>query len=166
VQGVIIQEVWRDFDVYKTKGGTRLTGATLDSYVKDPNSSVHATETHYWELWEVDATGNVSDGGDDTFGLCSIIPWDGRGALRFLQHVYNKTKGTFVMRGRAKFYPTALTPATLGFSRTAAKSAGGLYSRTTDPSASLPVAAPGEVNYRVRVTWNSRSRGTVYSTVT
>src|SRR5688500_13361974 len=65
VQGIIVQKIDRTFNVHSAAGP--LAGAALDAYVTDPGSSVHATQTTYWEAWTVDATGAVSDDGEDTF---------------------------------------------------------------------------------------------------
>ncbi len=171
VAGLIVQEVWRTFNVTNYATGLPLAGAALNAYVQNPASAVHATETHYWELWTVSAGGVVSDGGTDTFGLCSLIPWNGVGALRFMTDVLRTTWGSFVMRGRARFYrnPAARAPTTLGFARNGAAAAGGLFSRVIDPAATLTgllgPAVGAAVNYTVTVTWASNNRRTVYSTV-
>lgn len=164
VQGVIVQEVWRTFRVRTVIGGAALAGAALDAYVTDPRSSVHATETHYWELWQVTGAGVVSDGGNDTFGLCSLIPWNGPGPIRN-RDIERTTKGSFVMRGLAQFYPTAAAPATFGFARNGVAAAGGLFSSLVAP-VGLPAAVGATVDYRVTVKWNSGKRTKRYSTVT
>lgn len=163
VPGVIIQEVTRQFNVSQVNGNA-LSGSALDNYVQDPNSSVHAGDTKYWELWAVDSKGKVSDGGDDTFGLCSIIPWNGIGIRKYQTHVAKTTKGTFIMSGTAYFYPTSQTPTQLGFTQGAVACAGGLYSRKITPSG-LPSQSCGPVTYKVTVTWNSNANKTVYSKV-
>ena len=70
------------------------------------------------------------------------------------------------MTGQARFYPTTSSLAALGFGNAGLAVAGGLPSRATEPSASLPGAAAGVVSYTVTATWDSASRGRVYTTVT
>lgn len=157
VQGIIVQKVTRTFNVAEVNGNV-LAGAAIDSYVTSRNSSVNATETQYWELWTVDAAGTVSDGGTDTFGLCAII--NGR-------RQKNTTKGTFVMSGEAKFYPTNDFPHlnTYGFAKGAVISAGGLYSTFNNPDGLLPASSGPTVSYTVNVAWDS-SKPDFYSQVT
>jgi hypothetical protein len=153
VQGVIIQHVTRTFNVDaidpKSLTTTKMNAGDIDSYVNSSSSSAYATETEYWELWEVAADGTVSDGGQDLFSLCAIIPAKSR---RFK----NTTKGTFTMRGEAQFYPITADPTTFGFAKRAVNAAGGLYSTTTDPTAGLSVAPVGSaVTYQADVRWDS-----------
>lgn len=159
VQGLIIQKVTRTFTVERSipgTGWTPITGAALDAYVTDPDSTVHATVGQYWELWTVDAHGTVSDGGDDTFALCSLIA-DGT------QH-HDTTKGSFVISGEARFYSTGTAPAALGFTRGGGgvEVAGGLYSRLTDPAGAISAAGlttvSQPVTFTVTVTWDSTSK--------
>ncbi|MFJ9690710.1 DUF4157 domain-containing protein [Kitasatospora sp. NPDC101183] len=161
-QGVIVQEITRVFDVkeWDGQGWVALPDTAIDGYVTAKNSSVNATVGRYWELWQVDAQGNVSDGGEDTFGLPSIIP--GRKRV-------NTTQGSYTITGDAVFYPTAAAPATLGFTRGGAAPAGGLFSTLTDPSGAIAAAGltpTGQaVRCRVRVEWDSSSADR-YSDVT
>jgi len=159
-QGVIVQEINRVFAVEQWDGTAwvPLPTASIDAYVTAKGSSVHATVGRYWELWEVDAQGNVSDGAEDTFGLPSIIPGRKR---------KDTTRGSYTITGSAVFYPTAAAPGTLGFTRGGAAPAGGLFSTLTDPSGSLSgLTATGHpVTCRVDVTWDS-SAADRYSVVT
>jgi hypothetical protein len=157
VAGVIVQEINRAFDVRLTNAPTvRMTALQINNYVTGVVSRPYAGETRYWELWEVDAHGHVSDGGDDTFQLCAIIP--GR-------RLRDTTLGTFDMTGQASFY-AGRTPAGLGFVRNAVACAGGLFSRVNAPV--LPAATSGPVNYAVHVVWDSTSGSgdAMYSNVT
>lgn len=154
VKGVIIQKVNRVFNVEAFQNGSwaQISGANLDAYVTDPNSSVHAATTEYWELWPVGPRGGFTpDGKKDTFGLASLIP--------NATTVTDTTKGTYRISGEAYFYPTDKAPADLGFARGAVQAAGGLFSRTTNPAGDLTansVTAVGSaVTYTVNVSWNS-----------
>jgi hypothetical protein len=159
VQGVIIQRITRTFNVqrHNTNGTwSAINGAALNTYVTDPGSTVDATVLQYWELWTVSATGAISDGGDDTFGMCSLIP--------DATHFANTTKGSFTMAGEAYFYATNLAPAALGFAANAVSTAGGLFSRSTDPAGTLGgvglAPAGAAVRYSVTSTWDSSSTAT------
>lgn len=158
VRGVIVQHVTRTFDVTLVQTGQPLAAAALDGYVTDPGSAVHGQVTQYWELWLVSADGEVSDGGDDTFGLCSIIP--------AAAQLWNTTRGVFTIAGTARFYPCASTPDQLGFQPGDDTSvAGGLPWSRTDPTEQLRAAgltASGDpVRYTVRSRWDS-SDGTTH----
>ncbi|GAA3910284.1 hypothetical protein GCM10023084_73020 [Streptomyces lacrimifluminis] len=161
-QGVIVQEINRVFAVEQWDGQawTALPSTAIDAYVTAKSSTVNATVGRYWELWEVDAQGNVSDGAEDTFGLPSIIP--GRKRV-------NTTRGTYTITGDAVFYPTTAAPGTLGFTRGGAAPAGGLFSTTADPSGTITASgltATGQpVRCRVDVSWDS-SASDRYSVVT
>lgn len=161
-QGLIIQEINRVFAVEQWDGSawTALPAANIDSYVTAKGSDVFATVGRYWELWLVDAQGNVSDGGEDTFSLASIIPGRKR---------KDTTRGTYTITGDASFYPTAVAPATLGFTRGGAGPAGGLFSTLSDPSGAIAangLTATGQpVRCRVQSTWDS-SAADRYSVVT
>ncbi|MFJ9976290.1 eCIS core domain-containing protein [Streptomyces cyaneofuscatus] len=161
-QGLIIQEVNRVFAVQQWDGSawTALPAANIDSYVTARGSDVFATVGRYWELWIVDAQGNVSDGGEDTFSLASIIPGKKR---------KDTTRGTYTITGDAAFYPTTVAPGTLGFTQGGAGPAGGLFSTLTDPSGAIAASgltATGQpVRCRVHVAWDS-SAPDRYSTVT
>ncbi|MEV7353990.1 hypothetical protein [Kitasatospora sp. NPDC091276] len=161
-QGVIIQEINRVFAVEEWDGTdwNAMSGSRIDSYITAKGSSAHATVARYWELWTVDAAGNVSDGAEDTFSLCSVIPGRKR---------KDTTRGTYTITGRAVFYPTAVAPADLGFTPGGAPPAGGLFSTLADPSAAIAgqgLAASGRpVDCRVQVAWDS-SQGDRYSEVT
>lgn len=154
VKGLVIQKVTRTFNVEAHQGNgvwASISGAALDSYVTDPGSSVHATDTEYWEVWEVGPRGGFKPSNKkDTFALTSLIP--------DANSVTDSTRGTFVIRGEAYFYPTDKTPADLGFGTNVA-AAGGLFSRASDPASDLTansVTAVGSaVTYTVTVTWNS-----------
>jgi hypothetical protein len=157
VQGFIIQKVTRAFNVECYNGSTwdPISGSALNTYVTDPASSVDADVLVYWELWKVDASGAVDDGGDDTFGLCSLIPDS--------TTIDDTTRGSYTMTGEAYFYPTTQTPESLGFTRGAVSTAGGLYSSTTDLTGGL-VPSGSAVTYTVTSTWDSSS-GDPYSDV-
>ncbi|WP_069767391.1 DUF4157 domain-containing protein [Streptomyces sp. LUP30] len=161
-QGVIVQEINRVFAVEQWDGAawSTLPSSAIDAYVTARNSTVHATVGRYWELWEVDAQGNVSDGAEDTFGLPSIIPGRKR---------KDTTRGTYTITGDAVFYPTTAAPDTLGFTRGGAAPAGGLYSTLADPSGAIAaggLTATGQpVRCRVHVSWDS-SASDRYSVVT
>ncbi|MFJ8755733.1 DUF4157 domain-containing protein [Streptomyces cyaneofuscatus] len=161
-QGLIIQEINRVFAVQQWDGSawTALPAANIDSYVTARGSDVFATVGRYWELWIVDAQGNVSDGGEDTFSLASIIPGKKR---------KDTTRGTYTITGDAAFYPTTVAPGALGFTQGGAGPAGGLFSTLTDPSGAIAASgltATGQpVRCRVHVAWDS-SAPDRYSTVT
>lgn len=161
-QGLIIQEINRVFAVQQWDGSawTALPAANIDSYVTARGSDVFATVGRYWELWIVDAQGNVSDGGEDTFSLASIIPGKKR---------KDTTRGTYTITGDAAFYPTTVAPGALGFTQGGAGPAGGLFSTLTDPSGAIAASgltATGQpVRCRVHVAWDS-SASDRYSTVT
>ncbi|HEX5494221.1 MAG TPA: DUF4157 domain-containing protein, partial [Mycobacteriales bacterium] len=161
-QGVIIQKINRVFAVEQWDGQewTPLRGTAIDAYVTSKSSTVHATVGRYWELWEVDAQGRVSDDAEDTFGLPSIIPGRKR---------KNTTRGTYTITGNAVFYPTTADPRTLGFTRGGAAPAGALFSTLTDPSGAIAASgltATGQpVHCRVHVSWDSAAEDR-YSTVT
>jgi hypothetical protein len=154
VKGLVIQKVTRTFNVEAHQGGgvwASISGTALDNYVTDPNASVHATDTEYWEVWEVGPRGGFTPKNKkDTFALTSLIP--------DANSVTDSTKGSFVIRGEAYFYPTDKSPADLGFGTNVA-AAGGLFSRASDPASDLTtngVTAVGSaVIYTVTVTWDS-----------
>jgi hypothetical protein len=152
-KGLIIQKVTRRFEVRKVGVRGNMTGTEINAYITNPRSDAYATETKYWELWRVNAGGVVSDGGDDTFSLCSIVPRS-RGFR-------NTTEGRFTITGEAGFYPTSATPSSLGFRRRSVGAAGGLFSRRSDPSR-LPRQAGPTLRHRVTVTWNSTYPGPKY----
>ncbi|WP_327337480.1 DUF4157 domain-containing protein [Streptomyces sp. NBC_01324] len=169
-QGVIIQHVTRQFAVerHTGQGWAPIGGPALDGYVQN-GGTVNGGEFQYWELWRVAADGTVSDGGDDTFGMTSLVENDAQ--------VHNTTRGSFTISGNAHFYATTETPSAMGFSRTGAVSAGGLYSRTTDPQSELTALglapAAGPLRYAAQATWDSsdlrtpaaaaKPRNTVYT---
>jgi hypothetical protein len=155
VPGVIVQHVTRTFEVQEVGKLGNMSGVALNNYVKTLGSTVNATETDYWELWDVDGAGNVSDGGTDTFGLCAIQP---KGNL-----ITNTTKGRFTMVGEARFYPTTTSPVALGFKRNAVTSAGGLYSTFHNPAANLPAPVGPSIKHRVIVNWDSSHDGRRYT---
>jgi hypothetical protein len=164
VQGVIVQEVWRTFDVHEIGAPlVKMSSAALDTYVTAKSSSVCADDTHYWELWKVAADGTVDDGGEDTFGLCAIIP--GRKEI-------DTTAGTFTIRGVANFYATTADPSALGFKRGEVQAAGGLfslaksqrYTKKTMPA--LGPATSGPVTCTVTATWDSTKGKDRYTNVT
>ncbi|WP_231904944.1 eCIS core domain-containing protein [Streptantibioticus cattleyicolor] len=161
-QGVIVQEITRVFAVEQWDGSawTALPNTAIDDYVTAKNSTVHATVGRYWELWQVDAEGNVSDGAEDTFGLPSIIP----GRTR-----KNTTRGTYTITGKAVFHPTTAAPETLGFTRRGAAPAGDLYSTLSDPTGAITangLTTTGQpVHCQVHVTWDSSAKDR-YSVVT
>ncbi|WP_326705788.1 DUF4157 domain-containing protein [Streptomyces cyaneofuscatus] len=161
-QGLIIQEINRVFAVEQWDGSawTALPAANIDSYVTARGSDVFATVGRYWELWIVDAQGNVSDGGEDTFSLAAIIPGKKR---------KDTTRGTYTITGDAAFYPTTVAPGALGFTQGGAGPAGGLFSTLTDPSGTIAASgltATGQpVRCRVHVAWDS-SAPDRYSAVT
>ena len=161
-QGLIIQEINRTFAVEQWDGSAwvALPNTNIDAYVTAKSSHVYATVGRYWELWEVDAQGNVSDGGEDTFSLAAIIPGKKR---------KDTTRGTYRITGDAVFYPTTVAPGTLGFARGGAAPAGGLYSTLTDPSGAIAanqLTATGQpVRCQVDVRWDSSAQDR-YSDVT
>ncbi len=170
VAGVIIQHVIRTFNNVRNIAGPHpvaLAGAAIDAYVADPASQPHATVAAYWELWTVATDGTVSDGGVDTFGLPSIIAWDGQAAPTRVHpdfentHVRNSTRGEFVIRGRADFYAGG-TVALLGHNQALAI-AGGLPSTAAQPQA-LPPGTGAVVDHTVTVTWDT-AVGDGFSTV-
>ncbi|MER0241348.1 DUF4157 domain-containing protein [Streptomyces sp. HSW2009] len=158
-QGVIIQEVNRVLAVerWDGKAWSALPRTSIDAYVTAKDSSVHAAIDRYWELWMVDAQGNVSDGAEDTFQLPSIIP-GGRGNKQI-----DTTRGSYTITGNALFYPTAATPDTLGFTKGGVEVAGDLHSTLSDPSEAIAargLTATGQpVRCEVNVRWDS-AKGT------
>lgn len=160
-QGLIIQKVTRTFAVQSYDATTltwaAINGATLDGYVTDPSSSVHATATQYWELWKVRASGDIVKN-EDSFALCSLIPDPNT--------IANTTKGSFTITGEAYFYPTrTVTPDDLNFAEDALDVAGELFSRNTDPAGEITghrlVSASGPVTYTVTATWDSTHIGVI-----
>lgn len=154
--GVIIQKVERTFHVKLVNANNEMSGNEIDQYAATNTRKPYGTVTQYWELWTVDSSGNVSDSGEDTFGLCSIIK-AGSNKQK------NTTKGSFQIKGTAYFYATNITPKNLGFKKDAVETAGGLYSRSTIPN-NLPNATSGPVTCTVDVTWDS-SQNDIYSQV-
>lgn len=155
VQGLIIQKVTRTFAVerYETSSSSwvAITGPGLDTYVTDPDSTVHGGDAEYWEAWRVTAGGAITPGGQDRFALCGLVPAAGLASLA------NTTKGTFTQRGEAVFYPTTATLGSLGFAVGNVGAAGDVPSRASDPAGALSgiVAAAGTVVYTVTSTWDS-----------
>ncbi|MFG2598938.1 DUF4157 domain-containing protein [Streptomyces sp. NPDC048462] len=170
-QGVIIQQVTRRFAVerHTGQGWAPIDGPGLDAYVSAVGGTANGSELQYWELWVVNADGTISDGGDDTFGMTSLIQNAGQ--------IHNTTRGAFTIGGEAHFFATNQAPAAMGFQRGGAVSAGGLYSRTTDPQSDLTALgltpAAGPVRYTAQSTWDSsdlrtpaaaaKPRNTVYT---
>ncbi|WP_370375127.1 eCIS core domain-containing protein [Streptomyces laculatispora] len=156
-QGVIIQKVTRNFAVerHTGQGWSPIDGPGLDTYVKT-GGTVNGSELQYWELWVVGADGTISDGGHDTFGMTSLIESDAQ--------LHNTTRGSFTISGEAHFYATAQAPTAMGFQPSGAVSAGGLFSRTTDPQSELAALgmtpAGGPVRYTARASWDSSDRRT------
>jgi hypothetical protein len=145
-QGLIVQHVTRAFENVERWDSASTAWAAvadIDAYVT--GEQPYATVAEYWEAWEVDEDGTV-DNNEDSFALCSIVPDD--------QHVINTTKGKFTITGRARFYPTTRTAASLGFTG-AVGPAGLIANRNTDPA--LTIAGSGaEIVYELVATWNSR----------
>ncbi|HEU5332708.1 MAG TPA: hypothetical protein VFU73_08095, partial [Actinocrinis sp.] len=116
--GVIIQLITRSFDVSEWTGSSwrKMSGAEIDAYATTRRSAPYATVLQYWELWEVSSSGGVSDGNEDTFSLCAIIP-----PTATTDHqMRNTTRGSFVITGHARFYAYGrgrVTPESLGFTR-------------------------------------------------
>lgn len=165
-QGFVIQKVTRTFTVERFDSGagawTPISGAALDAYVTDPDSSVHATCTQYWELWKVREDGSVVHN-EDSFALCSLIP--------NATTIVNTTKGSFTITGEAYFYATdSVTADDLGFATGAVRAAGTLHSRTSDPSGDLTanrlVASGAAVTYTVTSTWDSTTSDRAQSVIT
>jgi hypothetical protein len=152
-QGVIIQHVQRDFQVHRVINGipstVAMTGAEIDTYVTNQVSHAYATVTSYWELWTVDAFGNISDGGDDTFSLCAIMDKNSTAQE-------DTTSGSYTISGTASFYATTSSPAALGFTQNSVPIAGGLHSCVM-PGA-LPPATAGPVNITLTATWDCTKR--------
>jgi hypothetical protein len=178
--GLIVQEVTRQFNVeeYDAASGawTAMSNARIDTYATRGASAPYATDTHYWELWEVDALGSVSDTGIDTFGLTAIVPV-GLG----MRNRIDTTRGNFTMTGNAMFYEVAVpapavaaTPAVLNFVRGSVVCAGGLFSTAADPAAAIAAAVAGgqlvaagpAVQYSVTATWNSARGSDRYTVIT
>jgi hypothetical protein len=163
--GLIVQKVTRAFAVdlwdASTTTWNRMTPGQIDTYTNTYNpGSTSATVVQYWEAWLVGPTGRVSDGGDDTFGLCSIIP--------DATTINDTTRGTYTIRGEATFYPTTSRPTDifvtgLGLPRGGAALSNGLLSSLTDPSTAIAAAVTAgtlgtgtpTVNCRAVVTWDS-----------
>ncbi|WNI31213.1 hypothetical protein [Streptomyces sp. ITFR-6] len=151
------------------QGWAPIDGPGLDAYVSASGGTANGSELQYWELWVVNADGTISDQGDDTFGMTSLIQNAGQ--------IHNTTRGAFTIGGEAYFFATNQAPAAMGFQRGGAVSAGGLYSRTTDPQSDLTALgltpAAGPVRYTARSTWDSsdlrtpaaaaKPRNTVYT---
>lgn len=152
-KGLIIQKVTRTFVVESYDGTTQTwsPNAALDAYVTDPGSSVHATETQYWEAWTVSNNGTVVKN-EDSFSLCSLIPDPAAASYA------NTTKGTFTICGEAYYYPTNSTAASLGFAADTVGAAGDLLSTTNDPGAPGAVAY-GPVMFTCVSTWDSTWNG-------
>jgi hypothetical protein len=73
--------------------------------VFDPARHVYATPGQSWDLRGVDATGVVGVGGDDTFGLYSIIAWNLN--LNFQNHIRSTTYRCYDIAGVATFHPNS-----------------------------------------------------------
>jgi hypothetical protein len=150
--GVIVQEVTRKFNVEryvagkgKGKGWSAIAGAALDAYVTPTGSTVHATETHYFEAWQVGPRGGVPDG--DQFALAPLTD--------ALTRTARTTRGTYEITGKARFYP-GVTLADLtkqGFSTTAVKMSNGLPATLKQPT--LRPATGNTVNVTATVQWDS-----------
>lgn len=132
-----------------------MTADEIEDYITSKTSDAYPHITQYWELWTVDASGTVSDEGDDTFQLCSIT--SKAGAYR------NTTKGTFVITGDARFYPIMQDPSTLGFTQDEDFPAGGLWSTTTDPTGSLGTARSTPLKITVTVRWDTTFEDGAYT---
>lgn len=151
-QGVIIQKVTRRFAVecHTGQGWSPIAASALDDYVQN-GGTVNGGELQYWELWQVNADGTVSDGGDDTFGMTSLIESEGQ--------IHNTTRGSYTISGEACFFATDQVPTAMGFQPDGAVSAGGLFSRATDPGSDLAALnltpAAGPLGYTAHVTWDS-----------
>jgi hypothetical protein len=161
--GFIIQKVTRVFtvDVFSSASGTWAAkdGPALDAYVNGGDaefeSQAYATCTTYWELWSVGADGQVPYR-DDRFALCSIIPHTGE--------QQNTSRGRFVITGEVCLYLSSRDPfdaAGLAFTANnpAVPAAGGLPTRTSDPTAKLTQlglrpAGPA-IWFMVRSSWDS-----------
>jgi hypothetical protein len=145
-QGLIVQHVTRAFENVERWDSASTAWAAvadIDAYVT--REQPYATVAEYWEAWEVDEDGTVENN-EDSFALCSIVPDD--------RHIINTTKGKFTITGRAQFYPTTRTAASLGFTG-AVGLAGVIANRNTDPA--LTIAGSGaEIIYELVATWNSR----------
>ena len=152
--GVIVQKINRTFDVKKTADGSALAGATLNAYVTDPDSSVHADVTEYWEAFDIKTRdGTVRD----TWGLPALIPAKGSDGK-------NTTKGSFLMTGTASYYD-GVTAAGLGFTGAAVAVSGTVPSMAIAPTVVSGTKLGGDVTYQVAVTWDSSSDATLYSKV-
>lgn len=168
VRGFIIQKITRTFSVewYDTSKGSwqALTGGAIDKYVTDPDSSVDADSTEYWELWEVNDEGRIIHN-RDTFALCSILPTATTPPV-------NTTKGTFTITGTASFYPASeeVSAGDLGFTSGGAAPAGMLLSRTDDPAGDLTThkvkATGAAVTCTARCVWDSTTGSDPTSKVT
>ncbi|MFJ9654308.1 eCIS core domain-containing protein [Streptomyces microflavus] len=161
--GFIIQKITRRFYVQIHQEGTwvDLSPSEVDTYIARDDSKTYGDVLEYWELWTVNDDGTISDGNEDTFGLCSIIP-PGHDDTSLA----NTSRGRYEITGRASFYPlrgAKVTPRQLGFTKTGAGRAvpaGGLYSAVANPTAKIQEKGltPGAPDtYTVKVTWDTSS---------
>jgi len=158
--GLIVQHVERKFENverWDSVGSTwiPMSDADIDAYVTA--SEPYATVAEYWEAWEVNDSGRVSNGNEDSFASCSIIP----DAVTII----GTTRGTFTITGEAKFYPTETSAADAGFTGTVGP-AGEIANSATDPDLAGQGITPtgAMVGYGIKATWNSR-RTDVYTKV-
>jgi len=157
VRGFIVQKVIREFDVYDAKSEMKINERWLDDYVRDPASSVHGNIREYWEAWQVDESGKVSHGREDTFGLCSIIQWNGIEQFDPQIHIKYSTFGRYMTAGVA-LYLQGEIPGNI-FKPNAIVCAGGLPSTGTKPNLYGFNVLAAAVNYAVYVSWDSRPSG-------
>lgn len=169
--GVIVQKVTRNFiDVKEwdpatgTWKPTAMTDKEIDTYVISPDSHPYAQVHDYWEIWEVNADGKVSDGFDE-FAMCAIIPPGRTDAAR-------TTWGTYKISGEMTYYEapdgvTAINVSALGFITDKNHPAAVLPHRDSDPGLeALGFKKAGNtLVYTVTVTWNSGSADTKDSSV-
>jgi len=156
--GIIVQRVDRVFHVSEVNSNKEMSGKEIDDYVTTKNNVPHATVTTYWECWEVDSSGKVSETGIDTFQLGAIIKAKNHGTQ------FDTTKGSYQIKGEASFYETNQSPDKFGFKRDSVSVAGELWGSLTLPI-NLPSATSGPVKCTVDVRWDSSDKKTKDSTV-
>lgn len=94
----------------------------------------------------MDTTGVVGVGGDETFGLCSIIPWK----LNFQNHRRSTTYRSYDIAGVTTFHPNLQNrnSAQIGFGCISVLPVDCQWCRLTDQVQGLRAAAPGTRKYQ------------------
>jgi hypothetical protein len=148
VRGVIVQKITRALAVQIYDGGLWLT-FTLEQARQafDPHDTTLFLNTMtYWELFDVPARGDIH--GDQFQSNWFARTRDGQPVAT--------TKGTYTIKGEARFYATNASHADLGFGGNSLPVAAGLPSTTTDPSQHLTgLTSSNEVTRTVTATWDS-----------